>query len=251
MGEAGGELQIGLNEIQVSPQDSKSLGIRAGKAVCLSVADTGSGIPQDLIKKIFDPFFTTKEEGEGTGMGLSVVHGIVKAMNGGINVYSEPDAGAEFKIYIPVAGQKNIQSEKAAFEKTNFHIGTEQILLVDDEEAILTLEKQALEKLGYRVDPESCPVEALKTFHNAPEKYDLIITDMSMPRMSGEQFTSEELGIRPDIPVIVCTGFSRKITPDKIREMGIRDVLMKPVLIQELSEKIRSILDNPAAQDKS
>jgi CheY-like chemotaxis protein len=190
--------------------------------------------------KIFDLFFTTKERRKGTGLGLSVVHGIVKSMNGEIQVYSEPGKGTEFHVYLSVV--KNI-SEKKAFQ-TNESIlgGSERILLVDDEEDILSMEKLVLECLGYRVASRTSSVEALEAFRNSPDKFDLVITDMAMPNMSGEKLSRELVKIRSDIPVLLCTGFSETMSEEKAISIGIKGFLLKPILMKDLAQKIREVL---------
>jgi|GEM_PF-6241781 len=244
MGENGGDLKIFLKEQKIDAADSNHLGIRPGPAVCLSMADTGIGMAPDLVNKIFDPFFTTKQKGEGTGMGLSVVHGIVKNMKGFINVYSEPGKGTEFKIYFPAAEeQAGLKKERNNIPDTSLSLGKEHILLVDDEQAILNMEKETLERLGYTVNAENSPIDALEVFRKASNEFDLVITDMSMPGMSGKELTSKLLEIRSNIPVILCTGFSEKMPPELIKQLGIREVIMKPLLLKDLSRSIRRVLD--------
>ncbi|SLM30705.1 Sensory box histidine kinase/response regulator protein (fragment) [Desulfamplus magnetovallimortis] len=212
-----------------------------GQYVCLTVSDTGEGIPEEIITKIFDPFFTTKKEGKGTGMGLSVVHGIVKNAGGDIQVVSKPGKGTVFSIYLPIA--ENFSDTKIENSKKTLRYGTEKILLLDDEESIIKMEKPILEKMGYQVTSHTSVFEALDDFRSDSKKFDLIITDMAMPKLSGKQLAIEMLKIRPDIPILICTGFSDNISEDDALSIGIKAFLMKPFSMNELSEKIRDILD--------
>ncbi len=241
MEDTGGELKIGLKEIELGEQDVINLEMEPGTHACLTVADTGVGMDKDLTERIFDPFFTTKEEGKGTGMGLSVVHGIVHNAGGSIHVYSEPGKGTEFHVYLPLKMRSSKQQETQT-EKP-IQRGTERILLVDDEVSIIFMEKQMLERLGYQVVPRTSSVEALEAFKTNPEKFDLVITDMAMPNMNGNQLASELIKIRPDIPILLCTGFSEKMPEEKAKALGIKGFLMKPIVRKDLSNTIREVLD--------
>ncbi len=241
MEKTGGELKVNLKEIELCKHDIIAPEMNPGVYACLSVADTGKGMDKKLIQKIFDPFFTTKEEGKGTGMGLSVVHGIVKDMGGAIQVYSEPDIGTEFKVYIPVETssdeKQNVQTNNA------LKGGTEHILLVDDENIVTTVLKQMLERLGYQVTTRTSSIEALEAFRVNFDKFDLIITDMTMPNMSGDKLAAELIKIRPDIPILLCTGFSEAMSEEKASSIGIKGFLLKPIIMKDLSQKIREVLD--------
>jgi len=241
MEETGGELRVGLKEIEIGEQDMLSKNMEPGIYACLSIADTGIGMNKELIEKIFDPFFTTKESGKGTGMGLSVVHGIVNKMGGSIRVYSEPGKGSEFYVYFPV--EKNSSEEHGVQPKEPVPCGNEQILLVDDKEAILTIEKQMLERLGYQVTSRNSSLEALEAFRANPDKFDLIITDMQMPNMPGDKLSAELIKILPDIPILLCTGFSETMSEEKAASLGIKGLLLKPIVMRDLSQKIREVLD--------
>jgi len=241
MEDTGGELKINLEEIQLGNDDVITFDMAPGTYACLTVADTGTGMDKELTQKIFDPFFTTKEKGKGTGMGLSVVLGIVTNMGGTIQVYSEPGEGTEFKIYFPI--------EKSSFEEQNIQIKEpvrgekERILLVDDEEAIVAMEKFMLERLNYQVTSHINSIEALESFRAAPDKFDLVITDMAMPNMAGDKLSAELIKIRPDIPVLICTGFSEKMTKEKAALLGIKGFLLKPIVMKDLAQKIREVLN--------
>ena len=247
MEETGGKLKVSLKNVELGELDLINPDMVPGVYACLIVSDTGKGLDKSLTQKIFDPFFTTKEKGKGTGMGLSVVHGIVKSMRGAVQAYSEPGKGTEFKVYFPI--------EKSCLEKqdtqTNGSIqnGTEQILLVDDEEDIITMEKQMLERLGYKVTSRTSSIEALEAFRISPDKFDIVITDMAMPNMSGDKLSAELLKIRPDIPVLLCTGFSETMSEKKMASLGINTgFLLKPIVMKDLSQKVREALDKNKAK---
>lgn len=242
--DTGGTLTINLHEHSVGDADAEKLNIKAGEYVLLSVTDSGAGISSELVEKIFDPFFTTKEQGKGTGMGLSVVHGIVRQMNGCITVTSTLGQGADFKIYLPIEERKTSTSMNDDFLMPSYLRGSEKILLVDDEQAILNMEMQALERIGYRVTVHNSPFDALATFTATPYEFDLVMTDMSMPGMSGDQLAKKLIQVRPNIPIIICTGYSEKLTPEIVEEIDIKAVLLKPVLLRELYEKLREIFNN-------
>jgi PAS domain S-box-containing protein len=241
MEDNGGELNLTLKEIKLSEYDLIPPDLKPGFYACLSITDTGMGMNKNLMDKIFEPYFTTKEKGKGTGMGLSVVHGIVKSMNGEIQVHSELGKGTEFHIFLPIA--------KSDFEKqetqTNEPIlgGNESVLLVDDEKSIIAMERQALERLGYQITSCTSSIEALEAFRTNPEKFDLVITDMAMPNMPGNKLAIELIKIRPDIPILLCTGFSESMSEEKIKSIGIKGLLMKPIIIKDLAKKIREVLD--------
>ncbi|MBU8848799.1 MAG: response regulator, partial [Desulfobacterales bacterium] len=241
MEDTGGELTVSLKKIKLGTYDLINPNMKSGAYACLSVSDTGAGMDKILTDKIFDPFFTTKENGKGTGMGLSVVHGIVINMNGGIQVYSEPGKGTVFHVYLPV--EKSVFEKQAIHSKTEIQGGTEQILLVDDEEAILSMEKRMLERLGYQVTSRSSSIEALEVFRADPDKFGMVITDLAMPNMPGNKLAVELTGIRSDIPILLCTGFSETMSEEKMVSLGINGVLLKPIVMKDLSRKIREVLD--------
>ncbi len=208
--------------------------------VKLSVSDTGTGIAPDIIDKIFDPFFTTKEVGEGTGMGLSIIYGIIKEYGGAITVKSTADKGTVFDIYIPQSKQK---PTSLALNKVIIPKGVEQILFIDDEEFIVDMSREMLENLGYKVITSQKSTEALNIFQKEPDKFDIIITDQTMPNITGLELSIQALKIRPDIPIILCTGFSNIINEEKAKAYGIKGFLHKPVAITNLSKLIRELLD--------
>ncbi len=239
MVETGGTLTVSLNEIQVESSDPVSPDLQPGTYACLSVADTGTGMDKETAEKIFDPFFTTKKRGKGTGMGLSVVHGIVKAMNGTIQVQTEPGRGTAFHLFLPVA--ENGAAENTPLIKEPLVGGSEHILLVDDEKPVIAIEKQLLSRLGYQVTGCTGSIEALEMFSADPDRYDMVITDIAMPKMSGDKLAGELLKIRSDIPILLCTGFSETMTDEKMAAIGVKGLLMKPFVINDLDKKLRKI----------
>ncbi|MBW1821269.1 MAG: PAS domain S-box protein [Deltaproteobacteria bacterium] len=241
MEEAGGKLTIALKEVELTAEDLKDPAMIPGPHVSLTVADTGPGMEQSIIDRIFDPYFTTKEEGKGTGLGLAVVHGIVKNHGGQISVYSEPGKGTEFQICFPII-KKQRETSKVETD-TPIQKGDEQILLVDDQDIIVQIEKQMLERLGYHVTARISSIDALEAFRANPDKFDLIITDLTMPNMTGDKLAGELIKIRSDIPIILCTGFSELISEEKAKSLGIKEFLMKPVVMKDLSITIRKVLE--------
>ncbi|MBU3950628.1 MAG: transporter substrate-binding domain-containing protein [Proteobacteria bacterium] len=241
MDETGGKLKVTLEEIKIDGRNRRASDLGQGIYACLRVEDTGIGMDKELTEKIFDPFFTTKEKGKGTGMGLSVVHGIVSKMNGIIQVHSNPGKGTEFNVYFPV--EVRSLEEQIFRAKTPVRKGTEMILLVDDEDDIVAMEKQMLERMGYNVLPCNGSIKALEAFRAAPDTFDMVITDMAMPNMSGEKLAAELIAIRPDIPILLCTGFSETISEEKFPRLGIRGFLMKPIAMKDLVQKVREMLD--------
>ena len=242
MEETGGELKVSLKEVELGEYNIVTPDMTPGVYACLIVADTGAGMDKNLTDKIFDPFFTTKAIGKGTGMGLSVVHGIVKSVGGAVQVYSKPGKGTEFHVYLPIEKKSFIEQNIQA--KESIQGGTEKILLVDDEAAILSMETLMLERLGYQVTSRTSSLEALEAFKVNPNKFDLVITDMAMPNMPGDKFAIELIKIRPDIPILLCTGFSETRTKEKIESYGIKGFILKPIVMKEFGQKIRAVLDS-------
>ncbi len=214
--------------------------LKEGKYVRLSVSDTGHGIDKTSIERIFDPFFTTKKDGEGTGLGLSVVYGIVQHMGGTITVHSELKKGTVFHIYFPRVDEDKTMETPVV---ESIRGGSETILLVDDEQIIVDLETKALKNLGYHVISTTDSLKALEIFQTLREKINLVITDQTMPNMTGDELARKLLSIRPDIPIILCTGFSQIMTEKKAKKIGIREFLKKPFLIKNLAASIRQVLD--------
>jgi CheY-like chemotaxis protein len=241
MQENGGLLQVNLEDVDLDADFVKQYpDLNPGKFVRLTVSDTGHGMTPEVMERIFDPFFSTKKKGEGTGMGLSVVHGIVKSHGGAITVGSTPGQGSVFQLYFPaIESELNPQNESANLMVT----GTERILFVDDEPFQADIAQKMLSRLGYRLTTCTNSVEALEAFRQTPQEFDLVITDMTMPRMPGDVLARELLYIRPDIPIIACTGYSERINSQVANEIGIRELVMKPVVIKDIARVIRRVLD--------
>lgn len=242
MEETGGILEVSLKKTIIKPARNKThLDLKPGKYLILSVKDTGYGIPDDIIDSIFDPYFTTKNLGEGTGLGLSMVQGIVKNCGGDIIVSSDLGRGTVFTLLFPVVEQ----TEYPDLIDSDIPLkrGTEKILLIDDESPILEVEQRILEQLGYDVTIENDSESAIKMIEKNPDRFDLIITDMAMPKMDGAVLAQKAMQINPDLPIIICTGFSKVLTREKAQKLGIRKVLSKPVSGQVLASEIREILD--------
>jgi PAS domain S-box-containing protein len=244
MEETGGEMTVSLTRADPGPQDLIDSDMKPGPCACLSLSDTGRGMDSITAKKIFDPFFTTKKPGKGTGMGLSVVHGIVTGMNGAIRVTSELGRGTTVAVYFPLAPE--IPDEETLQVDDRIPGGTEKILLVDDEPEIVSMEKQMLEFLGYHVTPYTSSVEALEQFKTSPDSFDLVITDMSMPWISGDSLAARLSEVRPGIPVVICTGFSEIIDREKAASLGFKGFLFKPIVMKDLAHAIRQALDAQA-----
>jgi PAS domain S-box-containing protein len=241
MSEEGGILEVALEKIIL--QEEKACFdwvLSPGPYVRIRMRDTGEGIEPEIMDRIFDPYYTTKEVGKGTGMGLSVIHGIVKRHGGGILVESELGKGTVFEIYFP-AFEKTVEEEKEPEGENRG--GSERILYVDDEESLLNLNRQRLERLGYQVKSTTKPVDALEWFKADPDQFDVVITDMTMPRMTGDRLTKEILTIRPHMPVIICTGYSERMSEKKAKALGVRKYLEKPIDVRNLAAVLREVLD--------
>jgi CheY-like chemotaxis protein len=241
MRHSGGLLDIILSRITVTtPIPLLEGDIARGRYLRLTVRDSGTGIASEHLPRVFEPYFTTKQRGEGTGLGLAVVHGIVTAHGGGITVASELGKGTEFNVYLPEYLQG---AEDELPEPSSTMIGgTERILVVDDEPAVLSICDSMLQKLGYEVDTLTTGTEALKLFEADPLRYDVVLTDMTMPHMTGAVLAQNLLSLRSDLPIILCTGFSESINEEQAKAMGIREFLMKPLLMSELAPAIRRAL---------
>ena len=244
MRETGGVLEVGLKEMTLDSEMMRQYpDLVPGNYVRLTVSDTGCGMTPEVVSRIFDPYYTTKIEDEGTGLGLAVVHGIVTNHGGTITVYSELGKGSVFHVYFPLIERASITPED--FQEGPPVTGDERILFVDDEPVLANLAKQMLQKLGYKVVTRTSGVDALELFRNRPEVFDLVITDMTMPRMTGAELAKELMQIRPDIPVILCTGFSYSMSEAKAKAIGIREFAMKPIVMRDVAAVVRKVLDQP------
>ena len=240
--EEGGILKITLtNHVLDGRAAARYPHVSPGRYVKLSVEDTGCGIAPEIMNRIFDPYFTTKDVDKGTGMGLAVVHGIVKGHEGVLSVRSKPNEGSTFDILFPAVDGKCMRepgTSGALFP------GHERILFVDDEESMANLNRQRLERLGYQVETRTDPFEALALFRSHPERFDLVITDMTMPGLSGDGLAQELMKIKPDIPVLLCTGYSDRIDKEKAQKMGLAGYALKPLDLGELARIVRDLLDH-------
>ncbi len=242
MREKGGILKITVTNV-ILDEGNPALhpNMTPGEYVALIVSDTGSGMSNEVQERIFDPFFTTKPVGEGIGMGLSVVYGIVQIHKGAITVSSEPGKGSTFSVFFPRARQKEKLPKETPETVPG---GTERILFVDDEELLVEMTGSLLEGIGYHVTATTDCREALKIFSENPESFDLVIVDEAMPYMTGSDLAKEMMKLRRDIPVILCTGYSELISEEDVKAMGVKELVLKPLTRQETAEIVRRVLDN-------
>jgi signal transduction histidine kinase/CheY-like chemotaxis protein len=241
MQENGGQLEVSLEDVEL--KEETRIGdenVKPGNYVKVSVSDTGHGIEKETLERIFEPFFTTKKKNEGTGLGLSVVHGIIKSHDGAITVSSTPGKGTKFEIFLPRIESSEVQESESSETTTK---DKELILLVDDEEMIVNSTKQILERLGFDVICRTSSTDALEEFQEEPEKFDLVITDQVMPNITGTQLSEKLLSIRPDISIILCSVFPEDVSIEEIKKIGIKEFIAKPISMQKLNKTIRNVLD--------
>lgn len=241
----GGALKVILGEVELDAGFvAGRKGLSPGRYLKLVVEDTGPGIPPDIQAKVFDPFFTTKKVGEGTGMGLWVVKGYVERYCGDVRLYSEPGHGTVFNVYLPIVDDSPDQNVVVGSpERFN---GSERVLFVDDQQMIRDLAVEGLGKMGYKVTVAADGEEALRIFQSPGGEFDVVVTDIMMPKMTGELLARHILEARGGMPVIMCTGFSDRIDEGVARSMGIRRLVSKPLVISDLARAIRQVLDEPA-----
>ena len=240
--DGGGNISVRLRETNLDDDHLTGRLIAPGRYAVLTVSDTGPGIDPTVMEKIFEPYFSTKAQGKGTGLGLSTAYGITKEHNGEITVDSEVDKGTTFTVYLPSISTADASvSNKPA---QSLHLGNERIFVVDDEATIVLVERRMLERLGYRVTSRSSSLEALEAFATTPDAFDLVITDMAMPNLTGDQLAKAMMAIRKDIPVIICTGFSERMDPKKAAALGIKGFLMKPIVLSKMARMVRKVLDS-------
>jgi DNA-binding response OmpR family regulator/anti-sigma regulatory factor (Ser/Thr protein kinase) len=243
MQDTGGTIDVRLENVTLEASHAAQYNdLAPGNYIKLVVADTGTGIDPEIADKIFDPYFTTKDIGKGTGMGLSLVRGIVKNHGGDIRVHSEVGRFTNIVILLPIFDESELDADCTHPDCTP--LGKERILLVDDEEMLLDIMTQVMNQWGYKTTAFSDSQEALEAFRNHPDDFDLVVSDMAMPKRTGLQIGLEMKKIREDIPIIICSGFSEKISHEKARENGFQAFIMKPVIMSELADIIRSVLDD-------
>lgn len=242
MGDEGGVLEVTLDAAEGTVS---APGVPHAR---LTVRDTGCGMSAEVLDRIFEPFFTTKAVGEGTGLGLAAVHGIVRSHGGSVAVESEPGRGSAFQVFLPLASAAQGESRPPSGPPPR---GTESILFVDDEEAIAELGRRSLESLGYRVVATTSSVKALDLFRREPQRFDAVVTDQAMPELTGANLARELLAMRPGLPIVLCTGFSRSVTLEAAKELGVRRFLPKPATLAELGRAVREALDEVASGEAS
>lgn len=241
MREKGGVLTLSLKKIAIDSTTAKKFyTLHQGSYLRLSVSDTGHGMDPKIVDKIFEPSFSTKGTGEGFGLGLAIVRDIVKTHKGEIVVDTKPGKGTTFHMYFPITKKR---TKKTAHKAEKIKGGNENILLVDDEQSIAEMLSISLQRLGYNVTALTSSLKALEKFQDSPNNFDIVITDQIMPGLSGDLLVIELLKIKPDIPIIICTGFSEEINKEKATELGIKEFLLKPFTRLQLCQTIRNILD--------
>ncbi len=236
-------MQVRLRQIEMSAEEAaRHIGLQEGQYAVLSVRDTGHGMDAETMRRIFEPYFTTKPKGVGTGLGLAVAHSIIQAHGGAILASSEPDQGSEFRAFFPILASPPA-SEPTAVPSSASLCGAEAILFVDDEEPLLQLAKDALERFGYRVEAHDGAEAALAEFRRNPDAYQIVVTDLTMPKMTGMELAQRLWALRPRLPIVLCTGFSERITREKALAAGFCDFALKPIVAHELAQRIRKALD--------
>jgi len=238
----GGVLSVILEPVSLGPEETANLpGLEPGAYEKLTVSDTGPGIAQEHLERIFEPFFTTKGSGQGTGLGLAVVHGIVNSHGGAVKVSNRSGRGTVFEVFLPSAvdaAEEEVELEGAPLPK-----GSGRVLFIDDDPSLVDSCLQTLTKLGYTTTARTSSQEGLEVFRKKPQGFDLVITDLIMPEMNGVKMAKEMLSLRPDLPIILCTGFSDQITEEMARDIGFRRFLLKPLVARELAQAIKEVLE--------
>jgi CheY-like chemotaxis protein len=240
-----GTLRVRVRDAELDAFAAADAGVKAGRFVCLTIEDTGCGMPPEVLERIFDPFFTTKGPGEGTGLGLSVVHGIVVAHEGTIRVDSRVGLGTSFRIWFPA--QDVLRPEHQRVRQRTVTGQGEHVLCVDDEPSLVELLREQLTALGYRVTAHASALEALADFLNHPLDFDVMLTDLTMPGMSGADLADRVRKVRPDLPIVMATGYGHVMSEERARELGIRPLLQKPFTMAVLGEAIQDALQSVRA----
>jgi len=239
----GGTMQIALTErVFKHENDLPGLTITPGNYIDFMVQDCGIGMDRETITRIFEPYFTTKEIEQGTGLGMAVVHGIVGSYNGQITVESELGKGTVFHVYLPIINKKAVH-ENPPINIDPFLNGTERIMFVDDETTLTNIAKLTFTDFGYKINTYNNSEDALAEFQTHPDNYDILITDMTMPNITGDILAKKILAIRPDLPIIICSGYSKNLTSEKVKQIGAKDLVSKPIVMSSLIKKIRVIFD--------
>ena len=243
MRETGGVLTIRLKQVQLGADFCVRHELDSRRQyICLEVADTGHGIPSSIVQRVFEPYFTTKKVDEGTGMGLAVIHGIVKSHGGAIGVKSTPGAGTTFEVFFPVLAAQSLPEQQGCGKDAQS--GSESILVVDDEEIIVEMEEAMLEHLGYRVVSTRDPEKAVRILEEDPTAFDLVITDLTMPKMTGIELAAKMHKLRNDLPIILCTGYGHSLAESQIKQSFVSAVMSKPIRKKDLGHTVRMVLDN-------
>ncbi|NNF05215.1 MAG: PAS domain S-box protein [Candidatus Eisenbacteria bacterium] len=249
MEKTGGTITIKLSEIEAEAEILNTVpDLTRGDHLCLTITDTGPGISPSILPRVFDPFFTTKEDGKGTGLGLSVVHGIVRQHGGNIIAKSELGAGSQFDVYLPIT---TLPEENLTADTSVVSGGNERVLVVEDEESVAKVLVEMLSSFGYQAQAKLSSSDALSAFRESPDAFDLVLTDMAMPELTGAQLAKAILAIRPDTPIILCSGYTGELTAEDISRVGIQAFLRKPVNPVNLAETVRSVLDSQTQKSAS
>ena len=245
MEDSGGVLNLTIQDLDIMDDDPRgSQHVAAGQYIKLSISDTGPGMNPEILQRIFDPYFTTKTPYEGTGLGLSICQGIIENHGGAISVDSTPGEGSTFTILLPKRDEsQNVEGEGLMAVGRELY-GNERVLYVDDEAFLIEIGQDMLEQLGYQVTTAMNGEEALEQFQARADQFDLVMTDQTMPKMTGAELAKRMLDIRPDIPIILCTGFSENLTEEQAKEIGIREFLLKPLSRQEMALAVRRVLES-------
>ncbi|MBF0463103.1 MAG: response regulator [Magnetococcales bacterium] len=247
IGETGGIITVGVEQVQMEEEKAKLLQIEAGQYVVISVMDTGPGILPEAMERIFEPFFTTKDVGKGTGLGLAVVHGAVQGCGGRVHVESNPGEGATFRVYIPVL-ETQANHDIIETVHTSLTRGKGRILFVDDEADLVQVGTEFLTAIGYTVVGSTDPLEVLAKFRQSPDAFDAVVTDQTMPGLTGDQLAEKIRAHRPEMPIFLCTGYSDKMTKEKATEAGFARFFIKPVSMVDLSKDLKDVIDQSLQQ---
>jgi PAS domain S-box-containing protein len=247
MQQNGGILTVELNDIDIEPHAEildQNPDLQPGPYIRMAVKDTGHGMTPDVAKRIFEPYFTTKEKGVGTGLGLAMVHGITNNCGGTVFLENKVGKGTAFYVFLPrTDSDQALKETRKSTVAQPAPTGAERILFVDDEPELVALGREMLEHLGYQVVTKNNGIDALKEFREKPNHFDVVVTDMTMPKMTGERLARELMKIRPEIPIILCTGFSEQINEQKAKDVGIKAFLMKPLTLNRLARTVRAVMD--------